>query len=298
VRAANPLANKLSSGSAYNGTTVAQGQLLRPFPQFNAVTETSWDGGNSIYHSLQASYRKRFHAAGTVLVSYTWSKVIGTVDSTTGFLENNAVGGIQDPNNLSAQRSLASFDVPQRLVLNYSLSLPFGKGRHWLSNVGPVADRVVSGWTLSSITTFQKGFPLALSAQPNDLSTNFGFGGIRPSVVPRCQAEISGPAQSRLTQWFNTSCYVQPATPFSLGNEGRTDAVLTTDGVANWDLALTKETAIRERVRLLFTAQFLNAFNRVQFGQPGVQVGSISFGQVTSQINNPRQVQLALRLSF
>ena len=75
-------------------------------------------------------------------------------------------------------------------------------------------------------------------------------------------------------------------------------AVLTTDGVANWDLALTKETAIREHVRLLFTAQFLNAFNRVQFGQPGVQVGSISFGQVTSQINNPRQVQLALRLSF
>jgi len=298
VKVGNPLAGKLSSGSAYNGVTVAQGQLLRPYPQFNAVTDSSWDGGNSIYHSLQASYRKRFQSAGTILVSYAWSKVIGTVDSTTGFLENNAVGGTQDPNNLSAQRSLTSFDVPQRLVLNYSLSLPFGKGRHWLSNAGPVGDRLVSGWTLSSITTFQSGFPLALSAQPNDLSTNFGFGGIRPNVVPGCQAHISGSAQSRLNRWFNTACYVQPSTPFSIGNEGRTDSILRTQGVNNWDVALAKDTSIHERFHLLFTAQFLNLFNRVQFGQPGVQVGSISFGQVTSQINNPRQIQFALRLSF
>jgi hypothetical protein len=298
VRITNPLAGRLSAGSAYNGATVAQGQLLRPYPQFNAVTESSWDGGNSIYHSLQASYRKRFQSAGTFLVSYAWSKVIGTVDSTTGFLESNAVGGTQDPNNLSAQRSLASFDVPQRLVLNYSLSLPFGKGRRWLSNVGPVGNRLVSGWTLSSITTFQSGFPLALTAQPNDLSTNFGFGAIRPNVVSGCHAQISGSAQSRLNQWFNTACYVQPSTPFNIGNEGRTDSVLRNHGVNNWDVALAKDTLINERFHLLFTAQFLNLFNRVQFGQPGVQVGSISFGQVTSQINNPRQIQFALRLSF
>ena len=298
VKVANPLAGKLATGSAYNSATISQGQLLRPFPQFNGISDISYDGGDSVYHALQASYRKRFHSAGQFLVSYTWAKVIGTVDSTTGFLEFKSVGGNQDPNNLRAQRALTSFDVPQRLSLNYALTLPFGKGRRILSNASPVVDRLVSQWTLSSITTFQSGYPLALTAQPNDLSTSFGFGGIRPMVVPGCQAEISGSAQSRLNAWFKTSCYVQPPTPFSLGNESRTDAKLRTAGINNWDIALSKEVALFERARLMFTGQFLNAFNRVQFGQPGIQVGSISFGQVTSQINNPRQIQFGLRLSY
>ena len=157
---------------------------------------------------------------------------------------------------------------------------------------------------MSGTATFQSGFPLALTAQPNDLSNSFGFNGpfgiasIRPDVVSGCQTKISGSAQSRLNEWFNTACYVQPTTPFSIGNEGRTDPVLRTAGVNNWDFALTKDTSLNERFHLLFTAQFLNLFNRVQFGQPGVQVGAIGFGQVTSQVNNPRQVQLALRLAF
>ena len=304
VPVTNPLAGRLSPGSAYNGPTVARGQLLRPYPQFDGVYDYSFDAGNSIYHSLQASYRMRLRVAGTILVSYTWSKNISTVDSTTGFLEYNSVGGLQDPNNLSLDRSLASFDVPQRLVLNYAVPLPFGKGRTWLNNASPGVNRLVSGWLVSGITTFQSGFPLALTAQPNDLSNSFGFNGpfgvasIRPDLVSGCQAKISGSAQSRLNEWFNTACFIQPPTPFSIGNEGRTDPVLRTAGVSNWDFALTKDTSLNERFRLLFTAQFLNLFNRVQFGEPGVQVGAIGFGQVTSQVNNPRQIQLALRLAF
>ena len=304
VPVTNPLAGRLSSGSAYNGPTVARGQFLRPYPQFDGVYDYSFDAGNSIYHSLQASYRMRLRSTGTILVSYTWAKVIGSVDSTTGFLEYNSIGGLQDPHNLSLDRSLTSFDAPHRLVLNYSLLLPFGKGRHWLSNAGPVANRLVSGWTVSSVTTFQSGFPLALTAQPNDLSNSFGFNGpfgissIRPDVVSGCQAKISGPAQSRLNEWFNTACFIQPPTPFSIGNESRTDPVLRTAGIDNWDVGLTKDTSLNERFRLLVIAQFLNLFNRVQFGEPVVQVGAIGFGQVTSQVNNPRQIQLALRLAF
>src|SRR5438132_10552116 len=59
VKVANPLAGRLATASAYNGATISQGQLLRPFPQFNGVTQSSWDFGNSIYHALQTSYRKR-----------------------------------------------------------------------------------------------------------------------------------------------------------------------------------------------------------------------------------------------
>lgn len=298
VKIANPLAGMLAPASAYNAATVATGQLLRPFPQFANVTRIADDVGSSTYHALQASYLKQFAASGTFSATFSWSKVIGNVDTNTAFLESYSVGTVQDPNNLAAERSLTSFDVPLRLVLNYSLSLPFGRSRQFLSNVGPVTDRLVSGWVLSSITTFQSGFPLALTAQANNLSTLYGFGSIRPDVVSHCQPKVAGASLSRLSGWFNTSCYVQPPTPFSLGSESRVDSHVWSDGVDNWDLALAKDVALRERVHLTFTTQFLNSFNRVQFGAPGTQVGSISFGQETSQVSNPRQIQFALRLSF
>ena len=299
VKVTNPLAGRLSSASAYNGATMSEGQLLKPFPQFaTAATDSSMNDGTSDYHSLQASYHLRLRAAGSFYAAYTWSKLIGTVDSTTGFLEGNTVGGIQDGNNYAAEKSLESFDVPQRLVLNYSLVLPFGKGQHWLSNADDVLNDIVGGWRLSSITSFQKGYPLALTAQGNDLSISFGAGAIRPNRVPGCQANISGSAESRLNEWFNTACFVQPPTPFSYGNESRVDSQLRGEGVNNWDLALAKEINFRERFKFSLEAEFLNAFNRVQFGPPALRVGNTTFGIVSSTLNQPRAVQLAGRLEF
>lgn len=294
----NPLAGRLALGSAYNGATIGQGQLLRPYPQFDGVTNAAANVGTSSYNSLQATFQKRFHSAGTFFAAYTWAKLMGSVDTRTGFLEGNTTGGIQDTNNLAAERSLESFDVPQRLVLNYSVNLPIGTGQKWLGGAGTGLNRVVGGWRLSGITTFQSGYPIAFSAQPNDLSNNFGAGGIRPDRVPNCQAKIAGSPASRLNEAFNTNCFVQPSTPFSFGNEGRVDPQLRGDGVKNWDIAIAKDTQITERVRAIFETEFLNAFNRTQFGPPASQVGSPGFGSINSALNNPRQIQFALRLAF
>jgi len=296
----NPLNGKLGTASAFNTPTIAEGNLLLPYPQFSDnVTNDSRNDGSSIYHSLQATYQVRFHNAGAFFAAYTWAKLIGTVDSTTGFLEGNTVGGGQDNDNRKADRSLESFDVPQRMVLNYSLALPFGKGQHWMSNASDGLDRVIGGWRLSSVTSFQVGYPLALTAQANDLSNSFGAGTIRPDRVSGCSAPKTGSATSRLTEWFDTACFVQPPTPFSFGNEGRVDSQLRGEGVDNWDLSIAKDTHVTERVSAHFEAEFLNAFNRVQFGPPGLQVGSLStYGIVSSTLNNPREIQFALRLNF
>jgi hypothetical protein len=253
--------------------------------------------GSSIYHSLQATYQLRLHSAGAFFAAYTWAKLIGNVDSTTGFLEGNTVGGGQDNYNKAADRSLESFDVPQRLVLNYSLALPFGKGQHWMSNDSDGLERVIGGWRVSSVTSFQVGYPLALTAQGNDLSNNFGAAGIRPNRVSGCSPKITGGAIPRLNKWFNTSCFVQPP-QFTFGNEGRVDSQLRGEGVDNWDLSVSKDTHISERVHAVFEGEFINAFNRVQFGPPALQVGSSIFGVVSSTLNNPREVQFALRLLF
>ena len=298
VQVANPLAGKLTSVSAYNGATISQGQLLMPYPQFStSVSNPSLNEGSSIYHSLQATYQLRFRSAGSFYAAYTWAKLIGNVDSTTGFLEGNTVGGGQDNYNKAADRSLESFDVPQRLVLNYSLALPVGKGQHWLSNAGDGLDRVIGGWRLSSVTSFQVGYPLALTAQGNDLSNNFGAAGIRPNRVSGCSPKITGGAIPRLNKWFNTACFVQPQ-QFTFGNEGRVDSQLRGEGVDNWDLSVSKDTHITERVHAVFEGEFINAFNRVQFGPPALQVGSSIFGVVSSTLNNPREIQFAMRLLF
>ena len=87
----------------------------------------------------------------------------------------------------------------------------------------------------------------------------------------------------------------------SLGNERRTDDQLRTQGIANWDAALKKQTAINERVSAEFRAEAFNLFNRVQFSQPNTvccSSSNASFGVVNSQLNLPRVIQFALRLSF
>jgi hypothetical protein len=215
------------------------------------------------------------------------------------FLESSSVGAIQDYNNLRADRSIESFDVPQRLVLNYTAALPFGKGQKVLGDANRTVSAIVSGWKVSGITSFQSGFPVAMAAATNALASNYGAGTIRPNYVAGCNRTIGGSAGSRVTngEWFNTACFQQPG-PFSFGNEGRVDSTIRSQGVDNWDLSVARDVAIRERLHLSFEGEFLNAFNRIQFGSPGSQLGSTTFGVVTSQSNNPRQIQFALRLSF
>lgn len=65
--------------------------------------------------------------------------------------------------------------------------------------------------------------------------------------------------------------------------------------------ALFKKTAITERAGIEFRFEFFNLFNHPQFGFPGtnfVSGSSNGFGTVTSQLNNPRLIQLAARFVF
>ena len=177
------------------------------------------------------------------------------------------------------------------------VELPFGKGKRRLPDVTGVPGKLVSGWTITGITTLQAGFPLALTSNATFLSADFGAGTPRPNVVPGSHKSMPGSATSRLNEWFNTACFT-PAPLFGFGDESRTDPNLRSAGINNFDFALTKPTAITERVKLQFDAEFFNLFNRVMFGEPGVQAGAPGFGAVTLQQNQPRLVQFAMRLTF
>jgi hypothetical protein len=49
---------------------------------------------------------------------------------------------------------------------------------------------------------------------------------------------------------------------------------------------------------LNFRAEFFNLFNHPEFGMPIPDINQAGFGAVNSTVNNPRLIQLALKLSF
>jgi hypothetical protein len=293
----NPMYGKLPSSSPLNKPTISKGQLLVPHPQFQGFVSAGMQVGDTIYHAMMVKTEKRFGSGGVLMANYTWAKMIGTSDQQNATIEIANLGLVQDYNNFRGERSLLSFDVPHRAVISYVLDAPFGKGKKYLSGTTGALGKLVSGWGVNGIISFRSGFPLALTAQANSLSSSFYSGTIRPNRVAGCNPIISGSAQSRLSKWFDTSCFSQPGS-FSFGNESRTDPNLRSAGQNNFDFALFKTTHITETVNVQFRAEIFNLFNRVQFGPPGIQVGNSSFGVVSSQVNQPRQIQFALRLTF
>ena len=302
----NPFFGLIASGPL-SGPTIPYGQLLRPYPQFLNVYDMGAFHGDSIYHSLQIKLQKRFAAGGTILAAYTWSKNISDTDSGTFWLESGFTPEPEDFTNLRGNRSLSATDTPQRFVLSYVLDAPFGKGKKFLSGRSGGIDRLVSGWGISGVTTLQSGFPLHFQDLSSELSAfgvagdanlvPYGLDAPRPDVIASCDKTVSGSAQARIGEWFNTACF-QPAAPFALGSESRVDSKIRQAGIANYDLAVFKNTYLTERFRLQFRTEFFNIFNRVQFGAPGEYVGIPGFGVVTSQANLPRLVQFSMRINY
>jgi len=251
---------------------------------------------------MQIKGRKNFNNGQTVLVSYTIAKLITNTDTLTGWLEpgGSTEWALQNYYNLKGEESLATFDVPQRLVASYVLDLPVGKGKRFLnSSTGP-ASKLVSGWGVEGTTTLQSGFPVFLNTASN-LTGSFG-GGSRPNFdTGACPhgAALSGSADSRLNMWFNTACFVQPPA-FTFGTVSRTLPNVRVDGLTNFDFAIHKNTAFgpEERLGLQFRAEFFNLFNTPQFGYPGNSLGTPQFGIVSSQVNNPRLIQFGLKFLF
>jgi hypothetical protein len=96
-------------------------------------------------------------------------------------------------------------------------------------------------------------------------------------------------------EWFNTSAFVVPPI-YTFGNFGRD--VLRNDWNKNFDLSLFREFPIRESLKLQFRGEFFNAFNYTVLNTPNATVGSVHFGQINSQRNSARQIQLSFKLYF
>ena len=302
----NPFFGTVQTGPL-SQPTIAQGQLLRPYPQFQTLYAEGMPLGHSTYHSLQMQFNHRM-GISVLSAAYTFSKAIGNTESRSDWLEGGAQGtsmGFLDNNNRKLDKALAAADVPQRFVVSYTVELPFGRNGRFLKNAG-IANLLISGWQVSGLYTAQSGTPIAVGTQTNlsgaynDVTDVYGSysSNSRPDNTGK-SALLGGPATSRLNQWFNTSVFTQPA-PYTFGSAPRTLPDARWHGTDNIDLGIFKNNRFGHdgRYNLQFRGEFFNAANRVKFGVAGMFLGNSTFGVVSSQANQPRQIQLALKLLF
>ena len=303
---ANPFFGVVQAGPL-SRPTVARGQLLRPFPQFQTLYAEGMPLGHSTYHSFQMQFNRRF-GSSVISAAYTLSKAIGNTESRSDWLEQGAQGtsmGFLNNNNRRLDRSLAVADVPHRLVVSYTVELPFGKQGRYLRNLGP-ANLLVDGWQVSGLYTAQSGTPIAVGTRTN-LTGAFNdvtdvYGSYSSNSRPNnngTSAKLTTDPRSRLNRWFDTSVFSQPA-PYTYGNAPRTLPDARWHGTNNLDLGLFKNNRFGEdgRYNLQFRSEFFNAANRVRFGVAGMFLDTSTFGVVSSQANQPRQIQLALKFLF
>jgi len=281
---ANPFYGIIKTGPLSSSTTTRR-QLLLPYPQFTGVDSGYAFWGNSIYHALALKVEKRFSDGLSVLMAYTNSKLIdnGRFAGAGARPGSVSVGGVQNWNNLRAERSRSDQDISQRMALAVLYDLPFaGSGNSFVRHV-------LGGWRINAITTLESGRPISLAASVQG-------GGSRPNVVPGASAKLDNPT---LSEWFNTKAFSIPD-PYTWGNAARTLPDVNSDGLFSMDASLFKTFPIGDRYRLQFRAEAFNLTNTPTFDTPGLTIGSATFGVVTATafLPRPREFQFALRLDF
>ena len=289
---------------------------------------TDFSNGLSDSHQFQLTVDKRFSNGLMFRAAYTLAK---TIDLTSGFRSRSSE--FTDPLDYRLDRSLADFDVPQRLVISGLYELPFDRPIHSEGFVKKLAQ----GWQLNAIASFQKGNPITFYSNSNASEQNQYPDLTRTNVLgpiahanPRTVQQFNDPTtilngsmpptptdigcmggSSTGNFWINPSnmvCAPCPLTDYTCSQSGDVGIPLFTygdlprnsirgPGINNYDLSLAKKTPFGESKSIEFRAEFFNAFNHAQFYKIDNAGGSSTFGQVLSD-RGPRLIQLALKFYF
>ena len=270
-------------------TALSANSPIAPGSPLGSTITVQESGGNSNYNALWFTATKRFAKGLQFNTSYTFSK---SIDYNS---RNNQGVAFQDSYNVRGDRGLSDFDARHRWVLSGIYNLPF-KG-----------NRLAEGWEVSTIVQLQTGNPM------NFHTTNTALTGLatqRPNVVgPIPTGLFPAPSGSaaQIGYILNPGLYLSnPGNTF--GNLGRN--VVIGPGFANVDMALVKNTKIKERLTWQIRADAFDLLNAANFTQPTVNgayplAANTTVGVITGGTRFPagdsgssRQIQLAMKLIF
>ena len=263
----------------------------RMIPSLGAILMTD-SAGSATYHGLQATIDKRLNGGWQGSISYTWSHSIDNVTEPSG-AEGNLV--VQDWRDLGSSRGNSGFDRRHRLVAHGVVDLPFGAGRRWLQEGGPLGV-LLSDWQLSGIASAQSGawFDVTILDPTNRLGVTPGSSAWRPDLVG--DPSVRHPTADA---WLNAAAFATPQNPdgtFRYGDLGRN--TLLGPGYFNLDAALTRDIRLGGTRRLQIRWEVFNLTNHPSFSLPNTELGSTDFGTIRSTVSTPRQMQFGVKFLF
>jgi hypothetical protein len=285
----------LPPGQGFNVTspTISRAQSLRPFPQFNHVMMGGSTLGENQYHAAIFKFEKRLTSGWGGRVNYTYSRLKDNQFGETNFFSRNSTN-IQNVYDLDAEYAVGLLDVPHKIVFSPVVQLPFGSGKRWAQD--GVAAAVLGDWTISSIISFESGFPTSISMNSNGLSS--AFFPMQRGNPGTGDPETDGSRDERIQgQWIVASGYSNPGL-FTLGTLPRTDPDIRTPHRNNWDFVAAKDLRLGSDVRAQIKLEILNITNTVKVRGPISTLGSSTFGQIRVQSGFMRLTQLMFRVTF
>lgn len=240
-------------------------------------------GAAERYHSIEARVQKAFSNGWNFLGSYVYIR-----EKNQQYF--NELDTYQD--NLTWQNS----NQPRhRLIMAGTYELPFGVGRPYMNHMPKALDMVVGGWKLAGVSTYTTGAILRFG--------KMNYNGQDPTV--------SDPTPG---QWFNTAAFSPiAANTFVIRSNPLQFDNLTGPSYYMLDATLAKTFRITERINAEFKAAAYNAINRLNRGNPNMDITSSQFGQAlyqgspaatfgpqTQELGNVsgRQVELGMKITF
>lgn len=259
-------------GALRNQRTVTVGSLLVPYPQYGSLRENNVAARLNRYYALQARLQKAFSGGYTLLWAYNYNH------------EWNSEFFNIDDEFLGRFTMLPSDNQRHRMSVAGTYDFPFGKGRKYVSNMHPVVNGILGGWSTSGLLLFRSGQYLRFGQMITD--------GSNPAIGNRTR-----------DHWFDTSKF-QKAEPFTKRTNPWQYPGLTGPKYWNLDATISKFFPIRERFRLEFKFEAYNLPNVFVPSMPITNVLSPSFGRAgvlgtgQEQENRGREMQYSLRLHF
>ena len=266
---ANPFAGLLPNSSSLNGATVAQSQLLVPFPQFptgSGVDIQNSPAGESYFNSLNVRLQKRFTHGITLIENFMYSSMVERLS----YLNDT---------DTAPEKRVSGDSRPLRETLAMTWDVPVGP-RHALNFQSRVLNGTFGGWSINGSLALQSGPPLSWG-------NVFYYGG-----ALHFQAHQPDGATFDTTQ-FVTASSLQPSSNIRYFDTYFNN--LRRDPTKNLDASALKRISIGERRYFQLRFETFNVTNRVTFSAPQLSPTNSAFAQISSQANNPRKIQVAGR---
>ena len=233
----------------------------------------------------------------------------------------------RDPRNRDLQKGLLTFHRTQGFKAHGTWELPFGPNRALLSGAPVWVHRIVEGWNVSGIFSWNSGQPLSITTTRRTLDSRANINtpdlaGVLPHDLGKVRrgdgfveffnglsteraslpnfggnTTVAGRFTNQVVVDSAGNIVLQNPQPGAAGNLGLALSGLEGPARLGLDIALQKRTRLTEKTTFTIRADAVNVLNRPIWENPNTDINSSSFGRITVA-GGTRTITINARIEF